>query len=70
MILENVRRLCAERGITVNHAEVKCGFSHGAIKHWDKHPPTITRAKILCDFLEIPMEELFREEFSEVGEGE
>ena len=59
MMLEKIRKLCSERGITINKLEVLCGFSHGAIQHWDRHPPSVLKAKAVCDTLGIKIDDLF-----------
>ena len=62
MILNNLKRICSERGITINRIEQDCGFSHGSVRKWSNHPPTITRAKVVCDYLGIRLDDLFIQE--------
>ena len=62
MILQNVKRVCLEKGITLNKVESECGLSHGSIRKWGSHPPTITRAKVVCDYLGIKVDDLFKTE--------
>lgn len=61
MILENIKRLCSEKGITINRIEVECGLSHGSIRHWENHPPSVYKAKAVCDFLGITVDDLLKE---------
>lgn len=62
MILKNLKRVCSERGVTFNKVEQECGLSHGSIRKWSDHPPTITRAKVVCDYLGIKVDDLLKQE--------
>lgn len=62
MILKKIKKLCLEQGMTINRIEVICGFSHGSIQKWSKHPPSVYKVKQVCDLLGITVDELLREE--------
>ena len=61
MLLEKIEKLCSEKGITLNRVEVLCGFSHGSIRKWKDHPPSVYRVKSVCDVLGIKLDDLFEE---------
>lgn len=61
-MIQKIKKLCQEKGITINRVEKECGLSHAAIRHWDSHPPNVLRAKQVCDYLGITVDELLREE--------
>lgn len=59
MLLETVKKFCAERGITVEQFEKAIGVSANYLYKLGKHKPGIKIAKKLSVLLEIPLEEVF-----------
>lgn len=58
MILENIRRKCKERGVTVAEVEKACGLSSGAICKWNESSPTLSKIKPVADYFACTIDEL------------
>lgn len=58
MIVKNIESLCRKRGIRINRLETELGFSHGAIRKWDTHPPTIWKVKSVADYFGIKVDDV------------
>lgn len=61
-MIEKLRQLCELKGTTINRVEKECGLAHGAIRHWDDHPPSVLKVKAVCDHLNIRIDDLFQEQ--------
>lgn len=62
--VDNIRRGCKAKGITLAELERKLGFGNGVIARWEtaKTAPPIDRLTAISEELEIPMDELCRAE--------
>ena len=58
MIYDNVKRLCVEKGTSVNKLEKELGFSNGSITKWNESEPGIKKVKKVADYLGVPIEKL------------
>jgi len=57
-----IRRMAAEKGISIRELEKQSGISPGAIYRWDVNRPSIDNAKKVADVLDTSIDELMREE--------
>lgn len=65
-MLENIKRLCAERGIpSLSELERLSGVPPKSIYRWDENRPSVDRAKAVADCLGVPLDELLRKETAE-----
>ena len=57
--VEKVRKLCADRGVSIHTLEMACGFSNGYLNP-KKAPKRIPydRAVLICQFLKVPLSTL------------
>lgn len=55
---EKIKKLCEERGISVNGLESELDFPRGSIYKWEKSIPSVTKAKLVADYFKISIEEL------------
>lgn len=62
MLYNNIKALCAERGITIIHLEEKLGFSRSSICKWNDNEPGIRKVQKVADYLGVPIEELLKDE--------
>lgn len=58
MILDNVKRLCSERGISIFALEHILGFGNGTITKWDKTSPNVTSIKKVADYFGVTVDQL------------
>ena len=57
-IRDRVKEVCRERGVSLNTVERACGFSAGAISHWDTKIPSVDRVARVADYFDISMDNL------------
>lgn len=58
MILEHIRRLCAERGITIKALETATHMGNGVIARWDEMRPRVDKLKAVADYFGVTVDEL------------
>jgi transcriptional regulator with XRE-family HTH domain len=61
MILERIRALCAERGVTIKQLERETGISNGIIAKWGDSNPRVDNAKAVADFFGVTVDDLLKE---------
>ena len=61
MMLNNIVRLCQERGITVAELERKAKLKPRTIYKWDKNKPSFDKAVAVADALGVKVDELARQ---------
>lgn len=66
-IYENVKKACAEKGVTVFDLEKKLNFPRSSINKWSKNIPSVSKVKAVADFLEKPIEYFLTEHENEPG---
>lgn len=66
MILQNVIRLCRERGVSVSKLEKETGIGNGTICRWKKSFPRVDILKKVADYFGVSVDSLLvdREEDS------
>lgn len=62
MILHNIKRLCAERGISLNDLEQMTGIGKNTIYRWDEHSPGIDKVLKVAKSLGVTVEQLLEGE--------
>ena len=61
-MVEKIKRLCREKGLSLNKLQKDLGFPHNAIYRWDTNRPTIDRVKSVADQLGVTVDELLEED--------
>lgn len=56
MILENIKRLCAERNLSIMALEKATGIGNGVIATWDKGRPRVDKLKAVADFFGVTVD--------------
>ena len=62
MILENIRRLCLERNISIAELERKSGLNNATICKWANSMPRVDTLKKVADALGVSMDDLMKAE--------
>lgn len=58
-MLENVKKLCRERGVSLQEVGRACGFGTKSIYTWaDKTPASIERVKRIADYFGVTVDDL------------
>lgn len=52
-IVDRIRTLCEEKGITINKLEKETGIGRGNIARWDKHRPNIDNVQRVADYFVV-----------------
>ena len=50
MILENISKLCKERGVSIARLERETGISNGTISRWGTSSPTVENVRKVADY--------------------
>lgn len=58
IILERIKELCAEQGLTIHSLEEKAGLSNGVVDNWGKSSPNLGSIKAVADVLNVSIDEL------------
>ena len=62
VILDNIRAMCAKRGISTFMLERERGFGDGTIMKWKTASPTVGKLKRVADYFGVTVDELLRED--------
>lgn len=57
-MVENIKKLCAGRGISLRQLEAACGLSYGTICRWDENRPSVDKAAKVAQFFHVTLETL------------
>lgn len=60
-----IRRLCEEKGITINQLETNVGLGHRLISRWADHSPNVDTLKKVADYLGVTIDYLLNQDESE-----
>lgn len=62
MILENIQRLCKEKGTSIASLERTLGMGNGTISKWANATPKVTNLKAVAEFFSVTVDELLKED--------
>lgn len=60
-IYENVKKVCASKGISIFALEERLGFARSSICKWNTNIPSATKVKAVAEALECTVDELLEE---------
>lgn len=60
MIVQNIKKLCEDNGITVRQLEKQTGIGNGVIGKWKKSSPTIEKISKVADFFGVTIDTLIK----------
>ena len=58
MLLENITRLCRERGITFAELERETGLGNGTVRRWKEMNPRVDLLKKVADYFGVTLDEM------------
>lgn len=58
MLLENITRLCKDKGISIAKLERETGISNGTISRWGTSSPTVENARKVADYFGVTVDSL------------
>ena len=58
MILENIRRLCSKKPVSIAKLERETGIGNGTINRWDKVSPSIDNVRKVADYFGVSVDAL------------
>ena len=61
-MIDKIRQLAKERGLTIMQVEEKCDIGSRSIYNWDKNKPSVDKVKRVADFFGTTVDELIKEE--------
>jgi predicted transcriptional regulator len=61
-LLEKIKKLCKERGISINDLEKACGIGRNTIYKWGESSPTVDNLKAVAEFFGRTVDDLLKEE--------
>ena len=59
-LVNNIRKICAEKDLTIKDLEIRARISENGIFRWDKHPPGIEKVKRVADVLGVTVDDLLQ----------
>lgn len=62
MILENVKRMCKERNISIAYLERELSIGNGTIARWERSSPRVETLKLVADYFGCTVDDLLKEE--------
>lgn len=62
MVLENIHKLCKEKGISICKLERTLGIGNGTVGGWDKSSPTLANVKAIADYFGVTIDSLVNEQ--------
>ena len=61
-MLEKIKELCKEKGMSISQLEQSLGFGNKAIYKWDEQTPGIDRVKKVADYFGVTVDYLISDE--------
>lgn len=58
MILEEIKRLCEERGVSIARVEREAGLPNATIRKWEHSDPRVRNLKAVADYFGVPVDDL------------
>ena len=64
-LIERIRRLCAERGISVRQLEIATGITERTIGRWDVNIPSVDKVQKVAEYFGVSIDYLMGREGDE-----
>lgn len=68
MLVDNIRSLCKEKGISLLKLETDCGFSNGTINKWDVNVPSVHKVMTVAKYFSVTVDDLLHDNKQEGSE--
>lgn len=69
VLYDNIKMLCAKKGVSVGSVEKALKFSNGSICKWNESEPGIRKVQKVADYLGVSILEILENEPVEQGKG-
>lgn len=60
ILLENIKSLCREHGVSLMEVERSCGIAQRTIYRWDESIPSVDKVKRVADYFGVSVDELLQ----------
>lgn len=60
MVLSNIKKLCANNGISVSSLEKALGFGNSTIAKWADCSPTVEKLSLVADYFGVTVDALLK----------
>ena len=60
MLLENIKKLCASRKISLSALEKTLGFGNSTIAKWANCSPTVEKLSLVADYFGVSVDSLLQ----------
>lgn len=60
LILDNISRLCKERGISIARLERESGLGNATVRGWGNSSPTVDNLLLVANYLGVTLDELLK----------
>lgn len=64
-LVERIKALCSERGITLNQMEKELGLK-GTVARWQEHEPSVGKVRLVAQFFGMTVSELIEDQWNEL----
>ena len=61
ILVENIKRICRERLLTMYEVEEKAGIPKSTMSRWNDHKPSIDKVQRVAAILGVTIDELLKE---------
>lgn len=61
MIYLNIKKLCAEKGISIARLEREVGLGNATVRGWESSVPHVDRVKMVADYFGVTVDDLLKE---------
>ena len=58
MIYDNIKRFCADKGITIRKLERDLEFGRGSVSKFDEHDPSVGKMNMIAGYLGVTVDDL------------
>lgn len=60
MILDNIRKLCEKKGVSLWAVERATGIGNGVIARWENSSPRVENLKLVADYFGVTVDDLLK----------
>ena len=61
MILDNIMKLCKEKGVSIARLERETGIGNGTVARWGTSSPTVDNVRKVADYFGVTVDNLLSE---------
>ena len=69
MLVERIRQICSEKGLTIQRLEQTAGLTNGCVSKWAVSDPKVSNLKKVADVLGVTVDALLTEDDEEATDG-